>query len=333
MDLTYQIATLFPATSPGTITPIACTTDADCGPPNIASGRCATANSCFCTDDLGPGNNLCYRPDYAEDNLLNLNETTLNENVGVGGPPSLDDIVWFWNGGSTIPGPSNGSPIDWNNDGFIEDLRGCNPILPPIPPNCPDLDNNASNTDQMDTTADWTQSNGQFIHFNFQFQCTAGFQNDVPGASPAPSGATLTPSAAVHEISFDWARQHHILHPPRLVSISVSPGCSSDPKPVAAGQLGSVRVALLGAPNFDVTQVDTSSLALHGAKAISVAIGDVNADGWPDLVATFATSDIKLHPRASVARVTGWLKNGLAFIGEDKIRVVPSLALEDASCR
>ena len=343
MNFTYQVASIIPAAAPGGITLIACTTDADCGPPTVTSGRCSTPNTCFCTDDLGPvplnpaGNNVCYRPDYAEDNLLNLNETTLNENVGVGGPSTLDDIVWYWNAGGTLPGPSNGSPIDWNNDGFISDLTGCIIPVPPgigfPPPYCPDVDDNGTNSDQMDTTADWTQSSGKFIHLNFQFQCTAGFQNDAPGASPAPSGATLTPSAAVHEISFDWARQHHILHPPRLVSISVSPGCSSDPKPVAAGQLGSVRVALLGAPNFDVTQVDTSSLALHGAKAISVAIGDVNADGWPDLVATFATSDIKLHPRASVARVTGWLKNGLAFIGEDKIRVVPSLALEDASCR
>ena len=33
------------------------------------------------------------------------------------------------------------------------------------------------------------------------------------------------------------------------------------------------------------------------------------------------------------ATLTGWLKNGQVFIGEDKIRVVLSLAFEDASCR
>src|SRR5262249_20609656 len=147
--------------------------------PSITSGRCATPNSCFCTDDGSPGNNFCYRPDYAEDNLLNLNETTLDENVGVGGPPSLDDIVFYWNAGNALPAPSNGSPIDWNNDGTIEDLVGCliEPEPPFLPPDCPDVDDNGNDTDRMDTTADWTQVNGQFVHFDFQFQCTAAFQN------------------------------------------------------------------------------------------------------------------------------------------------------------
>jgi hypothetical protein len=45
----------------------------------------------------------------------------------------------------------------------------------------------------MDTTADWTQVNGQFIHFNFQFQCTPGYDNDRP-ASGSPTNA-LAPEA------------------------------------------------------------------------------------------------------------------------------------------
>jgi len=34
----------------------------------------------------------------------------------------------------------------------------------------------------MDTTADWTQVNGQFVHLDFQFQCTPGYLNDKPGS-------------------------------------------------------------------------------------------------------------------------------------------------------
>ena len=55
--------------------------------------------------------------------------------------------------------------------------------------------------------------------------------------------------------------------------------------------------------------------------------------GKPDLVATFDAPTVKLHVNASVARVTGRLKNSQAFFGEDKIRIVPNLAIEDPSCR
>jgi predicted DsbA family dithiol-disulfide isomerase len=324
MNFTYQLDTIVPVTAPGTITPISCSTDADCGPPAVTSGTCATSNSCFCTDDLGPGNNVCYRPDYAEDDLLNLNETTLDEHVGVGGPPSLDDIVWYFYEGGTLPGPSNGGPIDWDNNGVFENLSTCVNALPPGQgPNghCPDINNDGLNNDQMDTTADWTQVNGQFINFNFQFQCTAAFQSG--------SGAPVSQ----HEVGFEWLREHHMLHPPRIVSIGVSPGCSSARKPVTVGQPGTVRVAVLGSNGFDVTHIEPSSLKLHGASALNVTTKDVNGDGKLDLVATFDTSALKLHPRATVARLTGWLHSGQSFVGEDKIRVVSSLAGEDPSCR
>jgi hypothetical protein len=193
MNYDYQ-ARLFPAIAPGSITPITCVTDADCAAPAITSGRCATANTCFCTDDLGVGNNVCYRPDYAEDNLLNLNETQLDENVGVGGPSSLEDIVWYYYGAATLMGPSNGSPIDWNNDRLISDLTGC------IGLQCPDINNNGSHVDIFDTTADWTQVDGQFIHFNFQFQCTAGYQNDVAGSSVQKPQTPKIPSGWPTEV-------------------------------------------------------------------------------------------------------------------------------------
>jgi hypothetical protein len=124
-----------------------------------------------------------------------------------------------------------------------------------------------------------------------------------------------------------------MLHPPRFVSIDVSPGCQSEAKPVTAGQPGRVILALLGTTSFDVADVDPSSLAFHGAKALNVAMEDVNHDGIPDLVAAFNSWDVKLHPRATVARVTGWLKNGQSFSGEGKIRVVSNPVEEDPSCR
>jgi hypothetical protein len=224
MNYTYQVGGIIPNGTPGTpIHGISCTTDVECGPPNVTTGKCATPNSCFCTDDGGVGNNFCYRPDYAEDNFLNLNETTLNENVGVGGSPDDDDIVWYWNLGGTLPGPSNGSPIDWDNNGLIENLSSCIHLLPPGQGpngNCPDVDDNGTNSDRMDTTADWTQVNGQFIHFNFQFQCTAGYQNDHPGSGllvqSHPASEMTSNSNDDSELSFQWAQQHRMLHPRRI---------------------------------------------------------------------------------------------------------------------
>jgi hypothetical protein len=342
MNYTYQLGGIIPNGIPGTpITGISCVTDSDCGPPKISSGRCSTANACFCTDDGGPGNNFCYRPDYAEDDLLNLNETTLNENLGVGGPPSLDDIVFYWHDGGTLPGPSNGSPIDWNNDGFINNLTGCTPAgFPPsfILPFCPDVDDNGTDTDRMDTTADWTQLNGRFVNLNFQFQCTAGYLNDGAAAPPAPMpSASVVLSASIvgqpSEMTLDWAREHHRLHPPRSITITVSPGCSAEAKPINAGRQGAIRVAILGSDNFDVGQIDTSSLNFHGAKPQSVSVQDVNADGKPDLLAVFDAASVKLHANASVVRLTGWLKNSQAFYGEDKVRIAPIMSMEDPRCR
>ena len=341
MNYSYQVAGITPNGTPGRpLKGISCKTDVDCGPPKITEGKCAAANSCFCTDDGGSGNNFCYRPDYAEDNLLNLNEATLNENVGVGGPPDLDDIVWYWHAGSALPGLSNGSPIYWDGNGTIENLSTCIHSLPPgsgANGNCPDVNDNGTNADRMDTTADWTQSNGRFIHFNFQFQCTAANQNDAPGFSgpllrQSVMAAASTPGES-GELSFESARQNHMLHPRRFVSISISPGCSSEVKAVAAGRPGSVRVAVLGTDDFDVSQIEVSSLDLHGAKAVGTFTQDVNGDGKPDLVSIFDSSAIGIRPQATVARLTGWLEDGRGFIGEDKIRVVNNLALVESGCR
>ena len=332
MNYDYELGTIVPAAVPGTVSYRYCTTDADCGPPAITGGRCATPSSCFCTDDLQDfGGNVCYRPDYAEDQLRDLNETALNESVGVGGPSSLEDIVWyFWNGG-TLPGPSNGSPIDWNNDGVIADLTGCMGLA------CPDINADLIHSDQIDTTPDWTQVDGWFVHLDFQFQCTAGYLNDKPAAKgTAPvSRDTESPLSSVTppEISVEWARQHHRRYPPRPIAISISPGCKADAKPVAAGQPGTLRVAVLGSAQFDVDQVDTSSLRFQGGPAISVSTQDVDSDGAPDLLAIFETSTVTLHPQATTGRLTGWLKNGQAIWGEDVIRVRANLDSERPACR
>ena len=77
-----------------------------------------------------------------------------------------------------------------------------------------------------------------------------------------------------------------------------------------------MSVALLGTDSLDVTKVELSSLRFSGATPLSSAIEDVNGDGRPDLLITFDTARMKRDPDNGRARLTGWLTNGLGFIGE-----------------
>ena len=79
--------------------------------------------------------------------------------------------------------------------------------------------------------------------------------------------------------------------------------------------------------------MDLSSLRFHGARPLRISLTDMHADGKRDLLITFDMADVKLDARATAARLTGWFKSSQNFIGEDKIRVVSSLAGEDVSCR
>jgi len=62
-------------------------------------------------------------------------------------------------------------------------------------------------------------------------------------------------------------------------------------------------------------------------------IFDIDGDGRPDMIATFDIAAVHLHPTATRVRLSGWLKNSRLFFGEDRIRVVGSMAAENAACR
>jgi hypothetical protein len=129
------------------------------------------------------------------------------------------------------------------------------------------------------------------------------------------------------------ARNSHVLYPTAAAGIIIRPGCKSGAKPIAPGEGGPLTVALLGAEHLDVNNVDISSLHFHGATPQGTTVMDVDGDGKPDLLITFDMRDVKLDAKANSARMTGWLKNSQSFVGEDKIRVVPSVAGEDPACR
>ena len=126
---------------------------------------------------------------------------------------------------------------------------------------------------------------------------------------------------------------------PREVRIDIKPG--SYPNSINKNGKGVIPVAILGSADFDVTQIDPSTLRFAGAEvrvkgngAPQCSIEDVSGDfttpvgapdGFDDLVCQFIddTSDWDLG--AGTATLTGNLKaefGGTPIEGTDTINVV-----------
>jgi hypothetical protein len=175
---TYQIDGIAVADGPGSTNFRTCTTEADCGPLSISTGPCAIVNACHCTTGQTAvlGFDYCYRVDYSSSNLITLNELAaspgvggLDETVGVGGPPTDEDLVLYYAPGPVqLVGASNGAPIDWNNDGVIQTHVTA------------DINNDSSHT-LLTTQDDWAA-------LALPYQCDASF--GAPSHSPSALGET-----------------------------------------------------------------------------------------------------------------------------------------------
>jgi len=156
------------ANAPGATTHMPCASDADC-----TGGVGAAPGACHCTDDIG-GANFCYRIDFSSQHLLSLNEAMLDENAGVGGPASDQDIILFFSSSNLHYGAASG-PIDWNANGGLNSNVAV------------DLDNdNGTPNTTLQPTTDWPK-------LNFAFQCSpswaAGALADDAAAGTAELGA------------------------------------------------------------------------------------------------------------------------------------------------
>ena len=293
------------ADQPGSTTNQSCKVDGDC------------PTGSRCTDDLDAfGGNICYRVDYSREKLLDLNEENLDETLGVQGPVTDTDIIDYFSASSFQTGPSNGTRIDWNSDGAIENMVQA------------DLDNDSgSPTMLLFTGDDWETVNGAFVNLNFKFQCTTAFLS----VSGEAGSNTIASSVASREPGTKYAREHHFLYPPRVLAIQLNPSCSSHGFQSSAQRR--MQVVLPGSARVDASKVDFESLNLHGARPLSIAIRDVNNDGIPDLLAEFAAEDVRLSSRAIRIRLTGWMNNSQAFVGEADAGAVREAISKTAQCR
>ena len=119
------------------------------------------------------------------------------------------------------------------------------------------------------------------------------------------------------------------------VSIDVKPG--SDPNSINLGDQGLLPVAILGEADFDVSNINASTIELEGvdmttrgsAKAPKLAYSfeDVNGDGYTDLMAFFSIADLVLEgvltETTTALTLTATLYDGTSTEGTDSVRLVP----------
>jgi hypothetical protein len=112
------------------------------------------------------------------------------------------------------------------------------------------------------------------------------------------------------------------------VEIDIKPG--SDPNCFNINGHGVVPVAINGSANFDVNDVDLTTLSFAGL-AVRVkgndkpqcSIKDWNGDGFDDLVCQFVDDASTWEPGDAEASLTGALLDGTLFEGTDSICIVP----------
>ena len=89
----------------------------------------------------------------------------------------------------------------------------------------------------------------------------------------------------------------------------------------------SVKVAILGGPDFDVAKIDRDSLTFgatgkeYTLRKCKRRLKDVNRDGMPDLVCKFRLKGTNFEADSTKAYLSGETLDGMAFHGSDDISV------------
>ena len=120
----------------------------------------------------------------------------------------------------------------------------------------------------------------------------------------------------------------------KKVGIEVKPG-SDDVAPINPRSRGKIPVAILGAHNFSVVNIDTGSLTF-GASGDEASLHkctnstkDVNGDGHYDMVCHFNTKDTGFNANSLEGVLKGAMKgSGEPFEGRAFLKVVPASALK-----
>lgn len=143
------------------------------------------------------------------------------------------------------------------------------------------------------------------------------------------NGGTTSTSSLNSNSNGDYTLIISGVTPPLLqISIDIKPGNGDAPAPLNPKSRGKIPVALLGAADFDVRDVDADSLTFghSGTEGSLHKCGepeDVNGDAWMDLVCHFENQEAKFQPTDDEAVLRGELDDGGMFEGRGWLKMVP----------
>ena len=110
------------------------------------------------------------------------------------------------------------------------------------------------------------------------------------------------------------------------VNVDVRPG--TDDNTINLNSRSTIPVALFGAADFDVSNVDLSTVGfgpMHmegGAAPVKVRFVDINRDGYRDILFHFRAQETGLQPGDTEACLHGMLLDGTHFCGHDTVTVI-----------
>lgn len=213
--------------------------------------------------------------DFSGVALPALDENALNESAGIGAG-TVDITKYNCPSGVLVSGAGDAS-IDWNCDG---DPNGSGVSA--------DINGDLGST-ILSSHDDWGT-------LDLAFQCAPTFG---PGRPPDPSVSKI-------EVSVPELYDDRLLLPMLTVTMDVAPGVGTNP--IQLGSPDPVSVAVLGAVDFDVSQIDTATLRFAGATPLGTSLSDVDTDGFMDLVGDFEMASLNLVPTSTQGALNAALR-------------------------